>query len=141
MIVISDIEHAFLLANQIPEFSGDFSYQGMVEKISGRKYLSLIYVIDDEPIAFKLGYEISTTEFYSWLGGVVPGHRGYGIAKKLLLKQEGWAREQGYSTIRVKSMNDFPEMLCMLISNGYLINDISNKDSSKHLKIHFYKKL
>lgn len=140
MIVISDIEHAFLLANQIPEFSGDFSYQGMVEKIGGRKYLSLIYVIDDEPIAFKLGYEISTTEFYSWLGGVVPGHRGYGIAKKLLLKQEGWAREQGYSTIRVKSMNDFPEMLCLLISNGYLINDVSNKDS-EDLKIHFYKNL
>lgn len=140
MIVISDIEHAFLLANQIPEFSGDFSYQGMVEKISGRKYLSLIYVIDDEPIAFKLGYEISATEFYSWLGGVVPGHRGYGIAKKLLLKQEAWAREQGYSTIRVKSMNDFPEMLCLLISNGYLINDVSNKDS-KDLKIHFYKNL
>lgn len=141
MIIIAGIEQAFLLANQIPEFTGDFDYQEMVDKIAGRKCLSLIYVIDDTPVAFKLGYEINPSEFYSWLGGVVPGHRGYGIAKKLLLKQESWAREQGYSAIRVKSMNDFPEMLCMLISNGYLINDVSNKDSPKDLKIHFYKNL
>ncbi len=141
MIIISNIEQAYLLANQIPEFTGDFAYQEMVEKIAGRKYLSLIYLIDDTPVAFKLGYEINPDEFYSWLGGVVPGHRGYGLAKKLLLKQEAWAREQRYSVMRVKSMNDFPQMLCMLISNGYLINDVSNQDSPKDLKIHFHKKL
>ncbi len=139
MIIISDIEQAFLLANQIPEFSGDFDYPGMVEKINGRKFLSLVYILNDEPIGFKLGYELNSNEFYSWLGGVVPNHRGNGVAKKLLLKQESWVRENGYSTIRVKSMNDFPEMLCMLISNGYKINDVSNKESPEELKIHFYK--
>lgn len=141
MIVISDIEQAFLLANQIPEFSGDFDYAGMVAKINGRKFLSLVYVIDDMPVAFKLGYELNSTEFYSWLGGVIPAFRGSGIAKKLLLKQEAWARENGYSTIHVKSMNGFPAMLCMLIANGYQINDVSHKNSSQELKIHFYKNL
>lgn len=141
MIVVSDIEQAYLLANLIPEFSNEFDYGEMVARIGERKYLSMVYIVDGTPVAFKIGYELNVNEFYSWLGGVIPAYRGRGIAKQLLLKQEAWARERGYSRIRVKSTNDFPNMLCLLISNGYKIDSLSNQHSPKDLKIHFSKGL
>lgn len=141
MIIISDIEKAFSVFKNIPEFSNYLSIEDVAARIGKQKYLSLIYLIDERPVAFKLGYAMNDTDFYSWLGGVEPNYRSQGIAKQLMLKQEAWVKNEGYKTLRVKSMNEFPAMMCMLISSGYQIDDVSNKESNQPLKIHFHKHL
>lgn len=37
-----------------------------------KKYHLISAYIEDQPVAFKLGYELNEREFYSWLGGVIP---------------------------------------------------------------------
>jgi len=93
-------------------------------------------------VAFKLGYPISPQVFYSWIGGVIPAFRGHGTARALMKMQEQLAQERGYGTIRVKSMNQFPAMLHLLISADYKIVDTEYPTSSlKDSKIVFEKRI
>ncbi|WP_460224765.1 GNAT family N-acetyltransferase [Aurantivibrio infirmus] len=125
----------------IPEFSNYLSLEKMLSRIGEANYLSLVFLVDNQPVAFKLGYEIDNNEFYSWLGGVIPEHRARGIAKQLMFKQEAWVAENGYNKLSVKSMNKFPAMMCMLIANGYLIESIEPDNSVNESKILFSKKI
>ncbi len=75
--------------------------------------------INDQVVAFKLGYESTSAEFYSWLGGVVPEFRGLGIAADLMILQHDWCREQGYSRILTKTQNRFRDMLLLNIKFGF----------------------
>ncbi len=87
----------------------------------------ILVVAEDEGgtvAGFKLGYPLSPDIFYSWLGGVNPDFRGQGVARALLRLQEMLARDRGYREIRVKGMNRFPAMLCLLIGEGYAITGV-----------------
>ncbi|MCQ4503637.1 GNAT family N-acetyltransferase, partial [Vibrio parahaemolyticus] len=53
-----------------------------------------------------------------------PQARNEGVAQMLLESQEEWVAEQGYKTLKVKSLNQFPAMLRLLLRNGYLIEKI-----------------
>ncbi len=83
-------------------------------------YLNTAY-IEDQPVAFKLGYEIDQTEFYSWLGGVIPDYRGLGIAADLMRHQHQWCQENGYKKIQTKTQNRFRDMLLLNIRFGFEI--------------------
>ncbi|GAL27803.1 acetyltransferase GNAT family [Vibrio variabilis] len=50
----------------------------------------LIAAHNNKPIAYKIGYELSEAEFYSWLGGVSIDYRKLGIATELREQQEAW---------------------------------------------------
>lgn len=49
--------------------------------------------------------------------------------------------KKGYQSISVKSMNQYPAMLQMLISNGYQISGYENNDDLALNKICFVKPL
>ena len=89
-------------------------------------------------LGFKVGYQIDDTTFYSWFGGVSSSARKAGIAQALLYAQQKWAFEQGYKQIKVKSRNQFPSMLRLLIKNGYLIEKYEKKEPSRWAYL-FYK--
>jgi predicted GNAT superfamily acetyltransferase len=96
---------------------------------------------DRRTVGFKLGYPLSANTFYSWIGGVSPAYRGQGIARTLLEMQEALVRKQGYSVIRVKSMNRFPGMLHLLISAHYQVVDVEKGGDAGLSKIVFEKNL
>ncbi|MGC9552370.1 GNAT family N-acetyltransferase, partial [Vibrio metoecus] len=52
-----------------------------------------------------------------------------------------WALEQGYQRIKVKSRNQFPAMLRLLIRNNYLIEEYEKKDQILESRIHFVKSI
>jgi ribosomal protein S18 acetylase RimI-like enzyme len=91
--------------------------------------------IEDQPVGFKIGYERTQHEFYSWLGGVRPEYRGLGIAEDLMAAQHKWCREQGYSRIGTKTQNRFQAMLILNIKNGFKIigTEPTDKDGIKIL--------
>ena len=84
---------------------------------------SILIAYDDRaPVGFKVGYDrYRDGSWYSWLGGVLPAHRGHGIAQALLEHQETWVRSAGYRRIYVKTRNRFGAMRAMLASAGYQI--------------------
>ena len=50
-------------------------------------------------------------------------------SKQKIEQQEVWVKNKGFKSIRVKSMNRFPAMLQLLISQGYVICGYDDKGS------------
>jgi GNAT superfamily N-acetyltransferase len=123
----------------IPEFDNKNSKEKIEQRLAGKETLILVALEGAKKVGYKLGYALSDTEFYSWLGAVHPSYRGHGIAKQLLKQQEAWVKNNGFKSIRVKSMNRFPAMLQLLISQGYVICGYDDKGSPETSKIHFIK--
>lgn len=133
------IEEVLKVNVQIPEFDGSITASKLSTKLIDKVHLILVASHDEKTIAYKIGYEVSDTEFYSWLGGVIPKYRKKGVATKLREKQESWALNHGYSTISVKSMNRYRAMLQMLISYGYHISGYEDNGCIASSKIKFIK--
>jgi predicted GNAT superfamily acetyltransferase len=134
------IEDVTAVSKYIPEFLTIIDNQALHNRLNNKRALILVAYHKETLVGFKIGHELSTTQFYSWLGGVHISYRRLGIAKKLLIQQEKWVAEQGYTHIYVKSMNQFPQMLTMLITNGYHICGYVDRESTKLSKIKFVKK-
>lgn len=99
-----------------------------------KDFFLLVASIEGKAVGFKLGYEISSTEFYSWLGGVLPEFRGIGIAKDLLDAQHEWCRQKGYKKIETKTQNRFRDMLLLNIRAGFdVVGYHDTKDGPKIL--------
>ncbi|MGJ8483378.1 GNAT family N-acetyltransferase [Pseudoalteromonas sp. SYSU M81236] len=135
----ASLDDLLLVDSQIPEFDGRNTLGKLQARIAGVEYLILVAFIDNEPVAYKLGYALDSNTFYSWLGAVAPKCRGKGIAQALLNAQETWVQEHNYRAIKVKSMNRFPAMLSMLIKNSYAIVGYEDRGSPQASKILFYK--
>ncbi|MEO2282174.1 GNAT family N-acetyltransferase [Pseudoalteromonas pernae] len=137
-IKIASLQDCLTVHNHTPEMLGDATLAMYQERIGDNPYLALVAAYLDQPVAFKLGYAKSTDTFYSWLGGVLPNHRGHGLAKKLLHKQELWAVDNGFKCIEVKSMLRFEAMLTMLRTQGYT-QTTADDGITEQSKIHFIK--
>ena len=135
------VADALAVEAQIPEFEHKSRLQRYTDKLSNKKHLILVAKNGDQCIGYKVGYELSSDEFYSWMGGVAPKHRGQGIAKRLKEMQESWVVGNDYKVIRVKSTNHFPNMLHMLIASGYQIDGYDDTGDLRRNKIHFSKRL
>ena len=138
---VGTIDDVLIVDTQIPEFETHITRQKIEVRISNKQNLILIAKAGDIPIAYKIGYEISKTEFYSWLGGVVPAYRKQGVATKLREKQESWALNSGYTEISIKSMNRYPAMLQLLISSGFQLSGYEDNGNPLVSKICFVKTL
>ena len=125
MVRIGTIEEVYKVFMLIPELDRYLSFQEMKEKLADN-YLVVVAEHEGILIGFKLGYPVSTSEFYSWLGGVIPAYRNSGVAQTLLDFQEDWVKISGFKSMSVKSMNRFPSMLRLLIKNGYKIKIVEN---------------
>ena len=138
---VGTVAEAIKVERQIPEFDRQRTELDYQAKLKGRKFLVLIAEAEGQLLGYKVGYEISATEFYSWLGGVVPEYRGFKVASTMRKHQENWASEQGFHSIRVNTFNKFRSMLQMLISSGYNICDFEQHKDLNQCKIAFIKKL
>ncbi len=133
---LSDI---LAIETNIPEFGTPKTLEIIKQRLADKTYLLLVAYRNEQPVGYKLGYALSDTVFYSWLGAVMPEHRGHGLAQKMLNEQEAWLKTQNYQTVQVKTMNRFRAMLAMLAKNHYHIIDIEPGDTSLDNKIRFEK--
>ncbi len=91
-------------------------------------------------IGFKMGYGILDETFYSWVGGVKTGFRKQGIAHHLAELQEDWVRENGFKTLKTKSMNRFKPMMMLNLKRGFDITKIYTNELGQ-TKVVFKKSL
>ena len=125
----------------IPELAEPFDVDEAQARLMPQG-LVLVAMQDNQPIGFKMGYDrFRDGSFYSWLGGVVPDHRGSGAARALLEAQERWVADQGYSGIYVKTRNQFIGMRIMLAKHGYEIVGVTAHKAVAQNRLLHYKEL
>lgn len=94
----------------------------------------------DRVIGYKVGYALNREQFYSWLGGVDESYRHQGIARGLMERQHGYAREHSYKVIRTHTKNKWRNMLLLNIQSGFDIIGTYTDDTGEP-KIILEKKL
>lgn len=138
-IEIGTLADIVSISAQIPEFDRVATLERLKARLDEAVHLILVAKMDGVIVGYKVGYQLTDVTLYSWIGGVIPTHRNHGIATLLLKHQEHWAIEAGYKQIKVKSMNRYPHMLKMLISNGYEIVAVEGGTDATERKIVFQK--
>lgn len=114
-------------------FDTPYSREALQRKCEFKhQLLGLIAFIEDRPVAFKVGYELSDRLYYSWLGGVVPTCRRSGLATHLMKIQHKTIADMGYQSIRTHTHNKFRPMLLLNIQSGFnVVGVISNPADSE----------
>ena len=135
------LEEVVSVVEQITEFSKKESVASLSERLAGKTSLILVAEEAGVLLGFKIGYELDENTFYSWFGGVLPIARNKGVAQAQLDIQEQWVKQQGYQQLKVKSRNQFPAMLRLLLRNGYLIEKLEEKEDINAHRIHFLKQI
>ncbi|MCF7497277.1 GNAT family N-acetyltransferase [Vibrio sp. L5-1] len=135
------LEEVVSVVEQITEFAKKESVASLSERLAGKTSLILVAEEAGVLLGFKIGYELDENTFYSWFGGVSPIARNKGVAQAQLDTQEQWVKQQGYQQLKVKSRNQFPAMLRLLLRNGYLIEKLEEKEDINAHRIHFLKQI
>ncbi|PMG96185.1 GNAT family N-acetyltransferase [Vibrio lentus] len=135
------LEEVVSVVEQITEFAKKESVASLSERLAGKTSLILVAEEAGVLLGFKIGYELDENTFYSWFGGVSSLARNKGVAQAQLDVQEQWVKQQGYQQLKVKSRNQFPAMLRLLLRNGYLIEKLEEKADINSHRIHFLKQI
>ena len=75
--------------------------------------------IDQSVVGFKLGYAVTSTRYYSWLGGVHPEHQKVGIARQLMKNQHDWLRDKGFAVVETEQIQTNHRMARLNESAGF----------------------
>ncbi|WP_165312612.1 GNAT family N-acetyltransferase [Vibrio ziniensis] len=129
------------VVTEIEEFIVKENEQSLAQRLDGKRHLILVAEQQGKILGFKIGYELDSETFYSWFGGVSPKARNMGLAQKLLDEQEKWVIDKKYQQLKVKSRNQFPAMLRLLLRNHYLIESFEPYEPLLESRIHFVKQL
>lgn len=132
----ASLEELLWMHQQIPEFPGKASLDFYSDRLKHRLYLALVAEKEGELIGFKVGYQSDTPEtFYSWMGGVRPEYRKFGVADALADFQENWAKEKGFASIFFKTRNRFPAMISFGLKRGFKIMEVIPKGGVEDYRI------
>lgn len=123
----------------IPEFATPKPVEEIARRLDTREALILVAEFEGRPVAFKAGFPLNDTTFYSWIGAVAPQARRQGLARALMQAQERRVQSAGFERIRVESRNAFPGMLRLLIGQGYRIVALEPVPDAADPKIVFEK--
>ncbi len=130
------IDEVVEVSSQIPEFNMPHQAAEYERRLKNVNHLILISYNKNNPVGFKVGYEREQDgSFYSWMGAVSPDYRQFGIAKRLANYQETWARENGYTKIKMKTRNRLKPMLIFALKNGFMITKVETKPSLEEHRI------
>ncbi len=127
---------------KLPEFDDLKAHEYYEEMLAGKKNLIICAFEAGEAVACKIGYDrFEDGSFYSWLGGVAPDHRQKGLAKSLADFQENWAREEGFNSIKFKTLNRLKAMLHFALGNGFSIYNVKPREALGDYRIELIKPL
>ena len=106
-------------------------------RFAGRRNISiLIATLEDRPVGFIVGFELTPSTYFSWVAGVLPDFRRAGIATQLMQAQQAWAQDHHYGIIRFECQNQHRPMLHVAITEGYdLVGIRWDTDSANNVVI------
>ncbi len=113
-----ELELITSLYNQV--FSPPKEVAFFERRFQGRRNVTqLVASIDDHPVGFALGLEITATTYFNLLVGVIPDFRRLGLATQLMQALEAWATEHDYPILRFECQNQHRPMLHVAITEGF----------------------
>jgi len=101
----------------------------------------LIAYNENEPVAYKVGFERSKRIYYSWIGVVDPKYRGRGIAKKLMEQQHQLAKELEYGIVCTQTDNSFKPMIILNLKSEFEIKGAIQSTGDDYITIIMEKNL
>ena len=102
----------------------------------------LLAHVGGEAVGYKVGYGESVTTFYSAKGGVLPGHRRTGIARRLLDAMEDEARRMGYVRFAYDTFpNKHPGMTVMGLAAGFAVTAAGYNAAYRDYRLRFERDL
>jgi len=113
---MSDICH---IIHSLPEFTRKTTEQEIRERIEGKDHDLIIIQDENKPAGFLIAYNLDEKTYYNWIMGVLPEFRRKGFGKKLIEQFESSAREKGYTTVHVKTMEKYKAMQNLLAEMKY----------------------
>lgn len=136
------IEEVVRVSMQIPEFHEPYRHNEYQKRLHNIPHLIAMAYVENKPIGFKVGYQKEHDgSFYSWMGGILPDFRRMGVARQLADYQEAWAREKGYTKVKMKTRNRLKPMLYFALGNGFNITKVDEAESVAENRIHLEKRL
>lgn len=129
------IEEVVIISTQIPEFKHPHQAEEYEKRLKGVPSLVQVAEYEGKIAGFKVGYAKGEQLFYSWMGGVLPEFRQFGVAKALAVEQEKWARAQGFTRIQFKTRNRLKAMLHFALGNGFDIVAVEPRESLDEYRI------
>lgn len=130
------IQEAVAISKQIPEFVNPHQESIYEARLHGVPHLILIAESEGKGIGFKVGYDRDKDgSFYSWMGGVLPEYRRGNVALSLAERQEAWAREQEFGSIRFKTRNKLKAMQMFALSRGFDIIGVFPEEKLSEYRI------
>lgn len=135
-----DIATVVALSKAIPEFDNPHGVEEYEKRLTGVKHLILIAIVEGQIAGFKVGYERGEY-FYSWMGGVLPAFRRFGIAKALAETQESWAFQEGYRFLQFTTRNRHKAMLVFALLRGFYITGLEPREDIVNSRIFLEKRL
>jgi GNAT superfamily N-acetyltransferase len=76
---------------------------------------------DGRLVGFKLGYAMTESKYYSWLGGVHLAARGSGVARQLMRRQHRWLKEMGCSLVETTTDQGNAAMARVNLQEGFAV--------------------
>ena len=75
----------------------------------------------DKLLGFKLGYAMTESRYYSWLGGVHLTARGSGVARQLMRRQHRWLVDRGCSQVETSTDQGNAAMAHVNLQEGFVV--------------------
>tara|TARA_B100001167_G_scaffold144879_1_gene93064 strand:- start:244 stop:684 length:441 start_codon:yes stop_codon:yes gene_type:complete len=136
------LEDAVMVSVNIPEFDDPYERSEYSKRLNSTAHHILTAYDDQDPIAFKIGYQRhSDGSFYSWMGGVLPNYRRKGIANNLADRQETWAKKNSYISIKMQTREKHKAMIALALNRGFQITNKIKKISNSNTCIWLNKSL
>lgn len=125
----STLKEVYGLNELIPEFqSNPYTLDYMESRLKDHSPFIIAAFIGGKPVGYSIGYDrFGDGSLYSWVGGVLPHYRKFGIYSAMREFQEKWARKQGFKSIKIKTRNRLVDMRRLLAKLNYVIIDVEKK--------------
>lgn len=115
-----------------------FEEERIINSFARDDLVVLLASVDGEPAGFKIGYRESRLVFYSAKGGVMPGFRRRGIARRLLDVMIDGADARGYKRFAFDTFpNRHPGMSVLALRQGFQLTRADYNPTYRDYRLRF----
>lgn len=139
-----DIKEAIKVHKNIKEFNETKPEKEYFEnRYKDREKLIIVAYYNNVPAGYIIGYDKfqDGKNFYCWMAGVDSKFRKLGILTKLMQYQENWAKQKGYSILKIKTRNNRREMLSFLVKHNFNFLSVEKRDNIQDNRINLQKEI
>lgn len=124
------IEEAVKVNRNVIEFDGkDTTKEDFEKRYVGKDNLIIVAYYKNIPIGYIIGYDRDNDgSFYCWMAGVDNNYRRLGALTALMNYQMNWAKNKGYTKLKIRTRNNRREMLSFLVKNDFNFVSVEQRE-------------